>query len=100
MWSALPPTLLLEVDEAQDVDEEKFAKEFLPMAAAQNATIVLYGTPWTKDTLLAKYKALNLAHAERTGEQRHFSFPVAGRGAGKPALRSGGEGADSPARRG
>ena len=67
--------LLLEVDEAQDVDEEKFAKEFLPMAAAQNATIVLYGTPWTKDTLLAKYKALNLAHEERTGERRHFSFP-------------------------
>ena len=67
--------LLLEVDEAQDVDEEKFAKDFLPMAAAQNATIVLYGTPWTKDTLLAKYKALNLAHEEKTGEQRHFSFP-------------------------
>lgn len=67
--------LLLEVDEAQDVDEEKFAKEFLPMAAAQNATIVLYGTPWTKDTLLAKYKALNLAHEENTGERRHFSYP-------------------------
>lgn len=67
--------LLLEVDEAQDVDEEKFAKEFLPMAAAQNATIVLYGTPWTQDTLLAKYKALNLTHEERTGERRHFSFP-------------------------
>ncbi len=67
--------LLLEVDEAQDVDEEKFAKEFLPMAAAQNATIVLYGTPWTKDTLLAKYKALNLAHEEKTGERRHFSYP-------------------------
>ena len=67
--------LLLEVDEAQDVDEEKFAKEFLPMAAAQNATIVLYGTPWTQDTLLAKYKALNLAHKENTGERRHFSYP-------------------------
>ena len=67
--------LLLEVDEAQDVDEEKFAKEFLPMAAAQNATIVLYGTPWTKDTLLAKYKALNLAHEAKTGERRHFSYP-------------------------
>ncbi len=67
--------LLLEVDEAQDVDEEKFAKEFLPMAAAQNATIVLYGTPWTQDTLLAKYKALNLAHEEKTGERRHFSYP-------------------------
>lgn len=67
--------LLLEVDEAQDVDEEKFAKEFLPMATAQNATIVLYGTPWTQDTLLAKYKALNLAHEENTGERRHFSFP-------------------------
>ncbi len=35
--------LLLEVDEAQDVDPEKFAKEFLPMAAAGNATIVYYG---------------------------------------------------------
>lgn len=67
--------VLLEVDEAQDVDEEKFAKEFLPMAAAQNATIVLYGTPWTQDALLAKYKALNLAHEENTGERRHFAYP-------------------------
>ncbi len=67
--------LLLEVDEAQDVDAEKFAKEFLPMAAAQNATIVLYGTPWTNDTLLAQYKAINLAGEKETGERRHFSFP-------------------------
>ena len=31
--SATPPRLLLEVDEAQDVDSEKFDREFRPMAA-------------------------------------------------------------------
>ncbi len=63
-------SLLLEVDESQE-----FVKEFLPMAAAANATVVLYGTPWTRDTLLAKYKAANLAHEARTGERRHFAYP-------------------------
>jgi hypothetical protein len=35
---------LLEVDEAQDVDAEKFDKDFRPMAATTNATTVYYGT--------------------------------------------------------
>jgi hypothetical protein len=39
--------LLLEVDEAQDVDPEKFDKDFRPMASTTNATTVYYGTPWT-----------------------------------------------------
>lgn len=46
--------ILLECDEAQDVDPQKWAKEFRPMAASANTTTVLYGTPWTSDTLLAR----------------------------------------------
>ncbi len=38
--------LLLEVDEAQDVDIDKFDKELQPMAAASGATTVFYGTAW------------------------------------------------------
>ncbi len=36
--------ILLEVDEAQDVSPEKYAKEFRPMGATTNVTTVLYGT--------------------------------------------------------
>ena len=39
--------LLLEADEAQDVDADKFDKDFRPMAATTNATTVCYGTAWT-----------------------------------------------------
>lgn len=39
--------ILLEVDEAQDVGHEKYAKEFRPMGATTNVTTVLYGTSWT-----------------------------------------------------
>ena len=44
--------LLLEVDEAQDIDKTKFDKEITPMAASTNATIVFFGTAWTNETLL------------------------------------------------
>lgn len=47
-------SLLLECDEAQDVGEEKWNKDFRPMAAATNATTVLWGTVWTSRTLLGK----------------------------------------------
>ena len=46
--------LLLEGDEAQDIAEEKWYKDFSPMTASTNATTVLYGTAWTTDTLLAR----------------------------------------------
>ncbi len=35
---------LLEVDEAQDVDVDKFNRDVKPMASANNATTVFYGT--------------------------------------------------------
>ena len=47
-------SIQLEADEAQDVDESKWDKDFRPMAASTNATTVLWGTAWTADTLLAR----------------------------------------------
>ena len=46
-------SILLEADEAQEVDEDKWNKDFRPMAASTNATTVLWGTAWTSNTLLA-----------------------------------------------
>ena len=42
--------LLLEIDEAQDVDKEKYTKDFKPMGATTNCTTVLYGTSWDDTT--------------------------------------------------
>lgn len=50
-------SLLMEVDEAQDVDKGVFDKKFSPMRASTGATIVAYGTTWTDDTLLERFKA-------------------------------------------
>ncbi len=46
--------LLLEVDEAQDVDADTFDRAFRPMAATSGAPVVFYGTPWGADSLLAR----------------------------------------------
>ena len=66
--------LLLEVDEAQDVDAEKFDKEFRPMAATTGATTVLYGTVWDDRTLLERTKQANLEAERRDGLRRHFEY--------------------------
>lgn len=50
-------SLLMEVDEAQDVDPAKFNKDFSPMRASTGAPIVAYGTTWTDATLLETFKA-------------------------------------------
>ena len=66
--------LLLEVDEAQDVNEEKFDREFRPMAATTNATTVFYGTAWSETTLLERAKQRHLELERRDGIQRHFEY--------------------------
>ena len=65
-------SLLLECDEAQDVMPDKWEKDFRPMGATANATSVLYGTPWTDDTLLARQIAANREAETRDGIRRHF----------------------------
>lgn len=66
--------LLLEVDEAQDVDPEKYQKEFRPMGASTNVTTVLYGTPWDSETLLERQKQANLELERVDGVRRHFRY--------------------------
>jgi len=47
-------SLLLTCDEAQDIQIEKWDREFAPMAASTNATRFFCGTAWTADTLLGR----------------------------------------------
>jgi hypothetical protein len=65
-------SLLLEGDEAQDLDQQKWDKDLSPMAASRAATRVLYGTPWTDDTLLARQVQLNRELEAKDGLRRHF----------------------------
>jgi hypothetical protein len=66
--------LLLEVDEAQDVDIDKFDKELQPMAAASGATTVFYGTAWDDASLLERVRQTHLAAERRDGVRRHFEY--------------------------
>jgi hypothetical protein len=67
--------ILLEGDEAQDIDPEKWSKSFIPMAASTNATRVLWGTMWTPDTLLGRTKKTLLEAEQRDGIKRVFLAP-------------------------
>lgn len=67
--------LLLEVDESQDIDKDKYTKEFRPMASSTNATTIHYGTTWDDSTLLEQTKQLNLELEKQDGIKRHFRYP-------------------------
>jgi len=66
--------LLLEVDEAQDVSEDKYTRDFKPMGSTTNVTSVLYGTTWDDSTLLEKIKQNNLELERKDGIKRHFRY--------------------------
>jgi len=66
--------ILLEIDESQDVGKEKFNKEFKPMGATTNVTVVHYGTTWDDSTLLEEVKQTNLELERRDGLRRHFRY--------------------------
>ena len=65
-------SLLLEADEAQDIDPEKWDRDLVPMGSSGAATRVLYGTPWTDDTLLGREVERNRELERRDGVRRHF----------------------------
>jgi hypothetical protein len=66
--------ILLEIDEAQDVSQEKYSKEFKPMGATTNVTTVHYGTTWDDSTLLEEVKQSNLELERQDGIRRHFRY--------------------------
>lgn len=68
-------SVLLECDEAQDVDAEKWDKEFAPMGASTNVTTVFYGTIWTSRTLLARVMRRLREQERADGIQRVFITP-------------------------
>lgn len=65
-------SLLLQVDEAQDIQIDKYDKEIAPMAASTNATRVFWGTAWSDDTLLARELQAARESQRRDGIQRAF----------------------------
>ena len=66
--------ILLEIDESQDVDKEKYTREFRPMGSAANVTTILYGTTWDDNTLLEEAKQANLELERKDGIKRHFRY--------------------------
>ena len=73
-------SLLLEVDEAQDVSSQKFDRDFRPMASTTNATTVLFGTAWSSDTLLEMTKQHNLETRAARRHQAPLQVHLAGAG--------------------
>ncbi len=63
---------LLECDEAQDVLQSKWDKDFAPMAASTNATRVFWGTAWTSKTLLARELRAAQKAQDADGRRRVF----------------------------
>lgn len=66
--------LLLEADEAQDIDAGKFDRDFRPMAAVANATTVYYGTAWDDLGLLEQARQRHLELERQDGRRRHFQY--------------------------
>ena len=91
---------LLELDEAQDVDRDKFIKEFRPMGATGNATTVLYGTPWDGGTLLESMAEENRELERQDGVRRDFRFDWEAVAACSPLYRRVRGGGARPAGRG
>ncbi|MEN8173652.1 MAG: hypothetical protein ABFS03_12335 [Chloroflexota bacterium] len=65
-------SLLLLVDEAQDISPAKYFKDFHPMTASTNATVAFFGTAWSGSTLLATEKKAALEQQALDGIQRVF----------------------------
>lgn len=80
-------SLLLECDEAQDVEISKWDKEIAPMAASTNATRVFWGTAWTSRTLLARELRAARLQEQQDGIQRTWVLTADEVGAEVPAYR-------------
>lgn len=80
-------SLLLSVDEAQDVSIQKFDKDFNPMASSTNATRVFWGTRWTDDTLLEREYIAAGRLQDQDGIRRVFFVDADAVGAVLPAYR-------------
>jgi len=60
---------LLEGDEAQDIDANKWERDAAPMGSFNNATTVLWGVAWTKESFIYQGMQQALAMEERLEPQ-------------------------------
>lgn len=67
-------SLLLVVNEAQDIEPSIYDKRFAPMTASTNATRVFAGTTWTSKTLLAREMRNAIELQKQDGIQRLFMY--------------------------
>src|SRR5512143_2547691 len=67
-------SLLLIVNEAQDIRPATYDHKFAPMAASTNATRVFMGTAWRSDTLLARELRSALSKEQEDGRRRVFRY--------------------------
>jgi len=67
-------SIALDMDEAQNLDDGKFEREFKPMTAFKNVPILLFGVAGDKTDVLYKYRGEILA-GQRTGMA--FDLPAA-----------------------
>lgn len=80
-------SLLLEVDEAQDVQPGKFDKDIAPMTASTHATRVFWGTAWTRSSLLGRELHAALDAEKTDGHRRVFKLSADDVSAEVPAYR-------------
>jgi hypothetical protein len=80
-------SLLLVINEAQDVDPGVYDKRFAPMAASTNATRLIVGTTWTSKTLLARETRAALELEKKDGIKRVFIYDAKAVGKVVPAYK-------------
>lgn len=80
-------SLLLSVDESQDIQIAKFDKDILPMAASTNATRVFWGTRWTSNTLLERELKAARNAEQIDGRKRAFLLTAVDVGREVPAYK-------------
>lgn len=67
-------SLLLVINEAQDISPSKYDKDFAPMVASTNATRLIVGTVWTSNTLLAREENAAREAEKADGRRRVFLY--------------------------
>jgi hypothetical protein len=67
-------SLLLVINEAQDIEPAIYDKRFAPMVASTNATRVFAGTTWTSKTLLAREMRAAQELQAKDGIRRVFMY--------------------------
>lgn len=67
-------SLLLVINEAQDITPAKYDRDFAPMVASTNATRIIVGTQWTNNTLLAREQDAAQQLEKQDGIRRVFLY--------------------------